>query len=231
MPTFFGNAPILAALRYPRKLLVVIPRVFLSRLTRAALVSAAVAAVAACGSASGSAHAPSCPAAWKAGWQKIANRIDAPVYCPSWMPQPLDGQIGGAYSRTGIVEPDRSYLVPFIWAENTGSRTDEVHVNFRGYPGRTAIPTCEDTLTVKGKTVHPKSPCFADSRGQKRFGSITITLYTANQGSDQWHALYAWRYNHSLYTVSEHVAPPFSYPKVIANLDRMMRGLVLIRPS
>ena len=24
-------------------------------------------------------------------WQKLANRIDAPVYCPGWMPDPLDG--------------------------------------------------------------------------------------------------------------------------------------------
>ena len=31
-----------------------------------------------------------CPAAWKPGWQRLANRIDAPVYCPSWMPSPLD---------------------------------------------------------------------------------------------------------------------------------------------
>ena len=147
------------------------------------------------------------------------------------MPQPLDGKIGGAYSRTALVAHDRSYLVPFIWAENTATETNEVHVNFRGYPGRTTIPICEDTLTVKGKTVRPKIPCFADPRGHKRFGSITVTLYTANQGSDQWHALYAWRYNHSLYAVSEHVAPPFSYPQVIANLDRMMRGLVPIRPS
>ena len=29
----------------------------------------------------------------------------------------------------------------------------EVHVNLRGWPGRTRIPTCEDTLTVHGNAV------------------------------------------------------------------------------
>ena len=31
---------------------------------------------------------PTCPTAWKAGWQRLANRIHAPVYCPSWLPDP-----------------------------------------------------------------------------------------------------------------------------------------------
>ena len=32
----------------------------------------------------GSAAAPkTCPAAWASGWQKLANKIQAPVYCPT----------------------------------------------------------------------------------------------------------------------------------------------------
>src|SRR5207302_7688393 len=47
--------------------------------------------VAACGStkhraADAAATKPTCPAAWRPGWQKLANRAQAPVYCPSWMP-------------------------------------------------------------------------------------------------------------------------------------------------
>ncbi len=147
------------------------------------------------------------------------------------MPKPLDGKIGGQYSYGRFVERDRSYLLPFVWQETTATGGEEVHVNFRGYPGHAAIPICEDTLTVKGKTVHPKRPCFSDARGHKRFGGITATVYTANLGSDQWHVLYAWRYRASLYTVSEHVAPPYSYTRVVANLDRLVRGLVLLRPA
>ncbi len=171
-----------------------------------------------------------CPAAWRAGWQRLADQIKAPVYCPSWLPQPLTGKIGVLGSGR-YVEPDHSYLIAFFWLENTPTETEEVHVNFRGYPGRTKIPTCEDTVTVKGKILHPKMPCFDDARAHKRFGSKLVTMYTANQGADQWHVLYAWHRDGSLYAVSEHIAPPFTYRQVVANLDRMMRGLVLVQPS
>ena len=83
-------------------------------------------------------------------------------------------------------------------------------MNLRAYPGKTRIPTCEDTLTVGGKTVRKKIPCFSDRQGKKRFGGVTVTVYTANQGADQWHVLYAWRRNGTLYTLSEHVAPPYT---------------------
>jgi hypothetical protein len=183
------------------------------------------------GPASAAAKA-SCPQAWKAGWQRLANQVGAPVYCPTWMPRPLDGHIGAQYADARIVDKDHSYLVSFVSVEHDGGGvTGEVHVNFRGYPGRAAIPVCEDTLTVNGKTVHPKLPCFGDGRTHKRFGQTRVTVYTANQGADQWHILYAWRHGGSLYAISEHVAPPFTYRGVVANVDRMMRGLVPVQPS
>jgi hypothetical protein len=176
--------------------------------------------------------AVACPTAWRASWQKLADDVHAPVYCPTWLPDPLVGKIGpGEGLGARYVEPDRSYLIAFYWLETTATSDEEVHVNLRGYPGRTAIPVCEGTVVVKGKILQPKMPCFDDPRGTKRFGSIRATVYTANQGADLWHILYAWRRNGSLYTVSEHVAPPYTYAKVIANLDRMMRGLVLVRPE
>lgn len=172
---------------------------------------------------------PVCPAGWRASWVKLASDIKAPVYCPSWLPDPLQGKIGGGGSAR-YVEPDRSYLIAFYWLETTATSNEEVHVNLRGYPGRASIPVCEDTVVASGKITHPKMPCFDDARGTKRFGTVRATVYTANQGADQWHVLYAWHRGGSLYTLSEHVAPPYSYSQVIANLDRMMRGLVLVRP-
>lgn len=172
-----------------------------------------------------------CPAAWRTGWQALADEIQAPAYCPSWMPEPLEGMIGGPWFNGRSVSQDRAYLVSFAWFEPGAAGVDEVHVNFRGYPGRAAIPVCEDTLTVNGKTVHPKMPCFSDAKGSKRFGSTKVTVYTANQGADLWHVLYAWRHSGSLYTVSEHVAPPYSYKQVVSNLDRIMRGLAPLSPS
>jgi hypothetical protein len=174
----------------------------------------------------------SCPAAWRAGWQRLANDVGAPVYCPTWMPREIDGQIGGRFKNGRWVDKkDRSYLVSFLWADHDAGVSREVHVNFRGYPGRTAIPMCESTHTVKGKTVRKPVACFADPRGTKRIGDVTATLYSVNQGIDEWHALYAWRRDGSLYTVSEHVVAPYSYKQVIRNLDRMTRGLVLLEPS
>jgi hypothetical protein len=106
-----------------------------------------------------------------------------------------------------------------------------VHVNFRGYPGRTKIPRCEDVEVVGGKVRRTTMPCFSDPHGKRRLGGITATMYTVNRGVDQWHILYAWHDHGSLYAVSEHVIKPLTYAKVVSNLDRMVRGLVRVKPS
>src|SRR2546428_1207151 len=174
------------------------------------------------GDAVADAAARSCPAAWRGGWEALANRIQAPVYCPTWMPDPLDARIGGRYANGESVSRDRSYLISFIWFE-PGS--GEVHVNLRGYPGRLRIPTCSDLDTNK------PVPCFSDLKGTAHAGEITARVYTANQGVDQWHVLYAWRHEHSLYAISEHVAFPYTYSQVVHNLNRMLAGLVLVEPK
>ena len=169
-----------------------------------------------------------CPASARAGWQRLANRIHAPVYCPAWMPDPFDGVIGGQWNTINSVSPDRSYLIGFIWLE---AGSGELHVNLRGYPGRTRIPTCTDVNSVNGITRRTKIPCFADPTGHRRVAGIDATVYTANQDADRWHVLYAWRRDGSLYTLSQHVAVPLTYRKVVADLDRMLHSLVLVRPS
>jgi len=169
----------------------------------------------------------SCPSAWRGGWQKLANRIDAPVYCPAWVPSPLTAQIGGQWSTGVSVGKDRSYLAGFIWFE----KGSEVHINLRGYPGRTAIPRCRNDEQAGGKRVKTYIPCFADPQKARTVAGYRVRLYTVNRDADQWHLLYAWRRKGTLYTVSEHVAPPFGYQRVLQNLNRMMHGLVLIQPS
>jgi hypothetical protein len=172
-----------------------------------------------------------CPAAARAGWQQLADRVGAPVYCPTWMPPPLDSEIDGAYKNVSGVDPDRSYLVSLLFLDrDAGGVTGEVHVNFRGYPGSGKIPTCEDTRTDKGQVTRVKIPCFSDARGTKRVGGELVTVYTVNQGIDQWHVLYAWRHGGSLYTVSQHVIEPYTFARVVKNLDRVMRGLVRLEP-
>ena len=168
-----------------------------------------------------------CPKAWQASWQKLANRIKAPVYCPSWLPDPLTGQIGGKWNNIDSVSRDRSYLEGFVWQE----RGEEIHINLRGYPGVTKMPTCRSVELVGGKQVEKKVPCFADSRGQKTIAGVRLTMYTVNQDADQWHVLYAWQHGGSFYTLSQHVAPPLSFPMVVRDLSRMMGSLVLVRPA
>jgi hypothetical protein len=201
------------------------------RVVRAAVVAGAAALVLAAGAAAvpTAGKRAVCPTAWKAGWVKLAAKVDAPVYCPTWMPNPLDAQIGGAWQDIYSIGTDRSYLVSFLSHGDLGS--GDVHVNFRGYPGRTTIPKC-DTVAIEGsRVVRSKTPCFADPGGTLRVGSILATAYTVNQDADQWHVLYAWRHAGSLYTVSEHVIPPYTYKQVLNNLHKLMHSLVLVEPA
>jgi hypothetical protein len=172
-------------------------------------------------SAAAAKNRASCPTAFKAEWQRLATRVKAPVYCPGWMPSPLDADIGGQWNSDGAhVDEDRSYLVGFLWHE---AGSGDVHVNFRGYPGRTAMPRCLERRRP--------IPCFSDARGTKRIGDKKITIYTVSRDADQWHVTYLWRRSGTLYTVSEHVAPPLTFRRVVANLDRLVGSLELIRPA
>jgi hypothetical protein len=169
-----------------------------------------------------------CPPNLKPEYQRLANRVRVPVYCPTWMPSPLDGDINGPWENGVSVKRDRSYLVSFLWHEPPAQ---DVHVNLRGYPGRTAIPRCEDTQVVAGKTLRRAIPCFSDAQASRRIGRFRITPYTVNQGVDMWHVLYLWRERGTMYTVSEHVAQPLNYRRVVTNLDRIVRGLVRVEPT
>jgi len=197
---------------------------------RATIVAGTAAlALAALAPAASSAPRASCPAAWLGGWQRLANRIQAPVYCPTWMPNPLDAQIGGQWQDIYSVGKDRSYLVSFLAHGDLGS--GDVHVNFRGYPGSSTIPSCKTILLDGTKTVRGVTPCFADPAGTQRAPGINATVYRVNQDADQWHVLLAWRYHGSLYTVSEHVIKPYTYRQVVQNLDRLLHSLVLVPPQ
>jgi len=204
--------------------------------TQIAGVSAVLALLAAgCGGkdegsfAVGSQAVPKVSCAHPAGWQRLANRIAAPVYCPGWLPDPLTSQIGGKWNNIDSVSPDRSYLESFVWQETeagVNGAGGELHVNLRGYPGRTKIPVCP---TGAGNS-DPK-PCFGQPSGQVRENGIEATLYTVNQGADQWHYALAWRHRGTLYTLSEHLAPPLDGKKLVRYLRHELRSLVLIEPT
>lgn len=64
-----------------------------------------------------------------------------------------------------------------------------------------------------------------------RENGIDATLYTVNQGADQWHVALVWHHRGSLYSVSEHLAPPLNYRKLVSYLRHELRSLVLIEPN
>ena len=165
-----------------------------------------------------------CPAAWSTGWQKLANKVAAPVYCPTWMPNPLDAKIGGEYQDIYSIGKDRSFLVSFLEHGDLGS--GDVHVNFRGYPGHVKIPACPAPVG------HGKVPCFSNPVGHMSAKGIRATVYQVNQGADQWHIALAWHFDKSLYIVSEHVIAPYRFTtQVKRNLARLLNALVLVRPQ
>jgi hypothetical protein len=208
----------------------------MERVKRAGVLLIAALFLAGCGSekstsravAQREAAAARCPAKALAGWQRLANRTGAPVYCPTWMPDPLDGVIGSRWNNIDEVSRDHSYLMSWVWQETgPGAAGGELHVNLRGYPGRTRVPKCVNADSKRRELI----PCFSDPGGRVRAPGIKATVYNVNQDADQWHILYAWKHEGSLYTVSEHVAPPLNYRKVRRYLDRILRSLVLVEPT
>lgn len=200
-------------------------------LSLAALLGACVLLASGCGSTKKAAAAQVAPVkphcAHPAGWQKLARRIDAPVYCPGWLPDPLTGWIGAQDNNINSASKDRSYLESWVWQETGGGASGgELHVNLRGYPGVSKIPTC-----TTGGAESRKVPCFDQASGTFAANGIHATQYTVNQDADQWHIAYVWHAYGGLYTISEHVAPPLTARHVVRYLKQEIRQLVVIKPG
>ena len=80
---------------------------------------------------------------------------------------------------------------------------------------------------LKSHTTRP----WSCSTGTRRVGDKDVTVYTVSRDADQWHVTYLWRENGTLYTVSEHVAPPLTFRRVLENLDRIVGGLEAVEPQ
>ena len=146
------------------------------------------------------------------GWQRLANRIQAPVFCPSWMPDPLVPQIGNRWNNIDSVDKDGSYLESWAWQEAAGLNTQEIHVILRGYPGADGDPA-----DLPGRDDGQREDVPEEDRvlpGPERHLAIDERDHgDALHGqprADSWHALFAWKHDGSLYTLSEHIAPPLT---------------------
>jgi hypothetical protein len=135
--------------------------------------------------------------------------------------------IGSRWNNIDEVSKDRSYLESWVWQETGGGAAGgELHVNLRAYPGRTRIPTCRT-----GGSDSRNVPCFASPNGSISANGITSPVYTVNQDADAWHYALVWRKDGTLYTLSEHVAPPLTFDHVVRYLKRELGSLVLIKPQ
>ena len=191
------------------------------------------------------------PCARCRGLQSRRTRLDSPSRGCGHRTG-LPGHLGRRLATT-CQQGARSRLLPLLASEAAERQVRRVTLQLARHRARSVVshqlrlgrheltgrrqrgtrdpPACDATLTVAGKTVHKTIPCFDDPKGTKRCGRTVVTMYTANQGADLWHILYAWHYRGSLYSLSEHVIAPYTYEQVVANLDRMMRRLELIQPS
>ena len=169
------------------------------------------------GNANAAVRVPKCPSDWRPGWQKLANRIHAPVYCPTWLPNPLVGDLHHAPS----VDPDRSYQAGFHDSELISAET---HVVLSGYPGKTRPPRCENIALGK------ITSCWLEPSGRKRVGDLEVTVYERAIGHESRHLVYAWIDGGSLYAASIHVDPRIGLWRARRDLTRMVRGLERIEP-
>ena len=92
---------------------------------------------------------------------------------------------------------------------------------------RTKIPTCRT-----GGSDSRNVPCFADpGRHDLRERDHRAGLHGQPGRRRRGTACSLWRRDGTLYTLSEHVAPPLTFDQVVAYLKRELASLVLIAPA
>ena len=171
----------------------------------------------------------SCPAAWQRSWQKLANRIDAPVYCPSWLPDPLDGQIGGRWNNIDSVGKDRSYLVGFVWQEMSAAGDPHQPPRLSGGDEDPDLPLGR---ARRRQAARDEVPCFDDSHGQKTIGGFRVHRVHGQPGRRPVaRALRLAARRVAVHRSAQHVAPPLTFPMVVRNLNRELASLVLVEPQ
>jgi hypothetical protein len=184
---------------------------------RAALLAVAVAlTLAGCtsGNSSRPSEAPACPHAWAAGWKTWAGRVDATVYCPTWLPSPIDARIGGQWSTESSA--GRHWQLGFVWRDEDFSGL--VHVVFEG------APEGDWPLRCGGP------PCFAGRSGSEDVNGRHVVWYDHDLGSSSGHVAAVFHAGGHVYIVSMHVFGDVGPARTRAMVRRIVAGLVPVRP-
>jgi len=187
------------------------------------MVLLAAVAVTAAGCGSGGAHSGSniaasqgCAETWKAGWQKWADRVHMAVWCPGWMPSPVDAVIHGQWNTAQV--PQHQWQLGYAWLE----QGQLVHIIFEGYPPGTFPPRCEGGV-----------PCFGgEEPGSETIAGHVVHWYDHNHASHTGHIAAVFTSAGNTYVVSIHVASPVSTK---ADAKRDLRHVIesssLLKPA
>ena len=128
----------------------------------------------------------------QAGWQTWANRVGMPIWCPGWMPDPIDAIIHGQWNTARVAQ--HQWQLGYAWLE-IGQL---VHVIFEGYPPGTFPPTCEGNV-----------PCFGgEERESETIAGHVVHWYDRNHASHSGHIAAVFHWHGNTYVVSIHVASP-----------------------
>ncbi len=171
---------------------------------------------------SGNSSAPSataptarvCPHAWAAGWTAWAGRVGATVYCPTWLPSPIDGRIGGQWSTES--SPGRHWQLGFVWRDEDFSGL--VHVVFEGAPEADWPLRCGGPL------------CFAGRTGSTDVHGLHVVWYDHDLGSSSGHVAAVFHAGGQVYIVSMHVFGDVGRAQTQAMVRRIVAGLVRVQP-
>jgi hypothetical protein len=185
------------------------------------LLVAVVVTVSACGSGSaGSGSNPAvavgCSKAWAAGWQKWTDKVGMPVWCPGWMPSPVDAIIHGQWNTAQVEQ--HQWQLGYAWLEEG----QLVHVIFEGYPPGTFPPTCEGGV-----------PCFGGEEAtSETIAGHVVHWFDHNQASHSGHIAAVFASGGNTYVVSIHVVSPVS-TKAIAKRDlrHIIASSSLLKPA
>jgi len=145
--------------------------------------------------------ASGCSKTWKAGWQKWTDKVRMPVWCPGWMPSPIDAIIHGQWNSARVEQ--HQWQLGYAWLEEG----QLVHVIFEGYPQGTFPPRCEGVACFGG-----------EEPAAEQIAGHVVHFYDKNHASHSGHIAAIFRSGPDTYVVSIHVASPVS-TKAVAKRD------------
>ena len=152
------------------------------------------------------------------GWQKLANRIAAAVVLPGLAARSARPRRSAAAGTTST----RSAATAATSRASSGRRREVGRQRGRRRAARqpARLSGCDgDPDLPEGGGDNTPTRASRTRAATYAANGIEATLYTVNQDADQWHLLLAWHHSGSLYTLSEHLAPPLNYRKLVRYLQ------------